>query len=454
VSEKCEKTFRTLQIIFYDTLVWQLTTVAEKPFFPMMESIVKPGARISVENMVLAAENYLKELGYNPNSIWRYRQPWRAFCKFAKKSARGQAFSYTLAERFQESEGVFAGSPHKSLSPWQHNLRAAMRVITEYHQHGCFQRRQNAIVKSQLPADMKRLVDRYETFCIRNRNMAKSTLRMRRTHIVRFLHFLRSRGIRKMNGIKPEILSDFVSTCAHFERHTLATMGTSLRSLFRFFCAEGVTSADISGYVPQMRYCKHARIPTVWKQEQVDAILNAVDRSSPIGKRDYAILLLAARLGIRAGDIRALHLDNLRWDEARIEFNQSKTKQPLSLPMTEEIGCALIDYLQHGRPITSSRQVFVRHRAPFEHLADRSSLHYIITMYRRRAGIKLPEQNRQGMHSLRYSLASRLLDAGTPLDTISNIMGHVSPESTHIYTKIDINALRKAAIDPEEVCHA
>jgi site-specific recombinase XerD len=418
------------------------------------ESIVKPGAKISVQNMTLAAENYLKELGYNPNSIWRYRQSWRAFCEFAKKSGHGRTFSHPLAERFLESEGVFPGTASKSLNAWQRNLSAAMRVITEYHQHGCFQRRQNIVAKVKLPADQKRLIDRYEAFCSRNRNMAVSTLRMRRTHIVKFLHFLRSRGVRKMTKIKPVLLSDFIASCAHLKPHTLATIGTSLRSLFQFFCAEGITSGNITSYVPHVRYYNHARIPTVWKQQQVDAILNAVDRGSPIGKRDYAILLLAARLGIRSGDIRTLRLDHLRWDDARIEFNQSKTKQPLSLPMTEEIGNALIDYLQHGRPITNSREVFLRHRAPFESFGDRSSLHYIITLYRRRAGITLPKQSRQGMHSLRYSLASRLLDAGTPLDTISSILGHVSPESTYNYTKVNINALRKAAIDPEEVCHA
>jgi integrase len=192
----------------------------------------------------------------------------------------------------------------------------------------------------------------------------------------------------------------------------------------------------------------------VWSQRQVAALLAAVDRSSPCGKRDYAILLLAARLGMRASDIRGLCLDHLLWDQARIEMSQTKGGGRLSLPLTEEVGAALIDYLRHGRPPTHYREVFLRVNAPFQPFAGDNNLHYIITTYRQRAGIALPAQSRRGLHSLRHSVASRLLETGTSLETISSILGHLSPESTRIYTKVDIEALRSAALDPEEVAHA
>ena len=128
---------------------------------------------------------------------------------------------------------------------------------------------------------------------------------------------------------------------------------------------------------------------------------------------------------------------------------QTKTGAPLVLPLSEEVGAALIDYLQHGRPVTHHREVFLRLKAPVEPFASNDNLYHILTFYRQRAGVALPAQARKGLHSLRHTLATRLLEAGTPLETIAGILGHLSPESTQIYTKVDVETLRRAALDPE-----
>lgn len=154
------------------------------------------------------------------------------------------------------------------------------------------------------------------------------------------------------------------------------------------------------------------------------------------------------------GDIRTLRLEHLLWDQARIEIPQGKTGTPLNVPLTEEIGNAIIDYLRHGRPPTHYREVFLAANAPFRPFSCNNNLHHIITTYRRRAGIVLPKLSRRGMHALRHTVASRLLESGTPLETISAFMGHLSTETTRIYTKVDIEALRSAAINPEELTHA
>jgi integrase len=157
---------------------------------------------------------------------------------------------------------------------------------------------------------------------------------------------------------------------------------------------------------------------------------------------------------MRVGDIRELRLEHLLWDEARIEIAQTKTGEPLSLPMSEQIGLALIDYLRHGRPASHHRYVFLRLMAPFEPFGANNNLHHIVAQYRCRAGIALPDHCRRGMHSLRHTLASRLLEQQTPIETIADILGHQTTESTRVYTKVDIKALRTAALDPQEVCNA
>ena len=206
--------------------------------------------------------------------------------------------------------------------------------------------------------------------------------------------------------------------------------------------------------LPKIRVPRDATIPSVWDQELVVRLLEAVDRSSAKGKRDFAILLLACRLGLRVGDIRTLKLDQIHWEDSTIEVTQSKTGMPLSLPLTNEVGEALIDYLKSGRPQTAYREVFLKVNPPFDPFIENSNLHHIVTYWRQLAGIRFRTPQKRGMHSLRHTLATRLLEKGTPFTTIAGILGHTSLESTRIYAKADVEALRSVALDPEEVNHA
>jgi integrase len=180
-------------------------------------------------------------------------------------------------------------------------------------------------------------------------------------------------------------------------------------------------------------------------------MLDVIDRGNPAGKRDYAMILLAARLGFRTMDIKHLKLDNLKWQSNRIEFMQSKTSRLQSLPLLPDVGWAIIDYLKNGRPKVDSPYVFLRHLAPLEPFSDDDRLHQIVVKYMRLAKIPISSQKKKGMHSLRHTLASRLLEAHTPLPVISDILGHLSTDSTAVYLKVDVAMLRECALDPEEV---
>jgi integrase len=152
---------------------------------------------------------------------------------------------------------------------------------------------------------------------------------------------------------------------------------------------------------------------------------------------------------MRAGDIRSLTLDAIQWSTARIAFAQKKTGKIVELPMSDEIAQAFIDYLRHGRPATARREVFLRGHAPFEPFGSNNNLHGVVTRYRRLAGIELKSKTRRGLHSLRHTLATRLLARGVPLETIGTVLGHHSLDVTRRYTKVDIDALRSAALELE-----
>jgi integrase len=189
----------------------------------------------------------------------------------------------------------------------------------------------------------------------------------------------------------------------------------------------------------------------VWTQDDVLKLIRAIDRGNPAGKRDYAIILLVTRLGLRTIDIKRLMLSNLKWQDNRIELVQSKTATAVNLPLLPDVGWAIIDYLKNGRPKVDSPYVFLRHLAPLEPFSDEDRLHQIIIKYMKLAKIPVSPPKKKGMHSLRHTLASRLLAENTPLPVISDILGHISSDSTAVYLKVDISKLRECALDPEGV---
>jgi len=400
-----------------------------------------------------AALAHLKTLGYKPDTLGHYRGTWRNLIHFAE--ARGQTeLSVDLIEAFLASRGVPGIDSGKPPSSQHRHLRMATRVLLEFQAHGCFQRRRSLTRRVLVPEWSVAALDDFERFCTEHLGTSARTMRIRRRDLTRFLLFLDAQGVTDLSEITPSHLGDFMRSRAHLRPKTLSGLASHLRALLRYLAMEGVVDASLVARVPKVRVRQDESIPDVWTVEEVDSLLGAVDRASPVGKRDFAILLLAARLGMRAGDIRDLRLEELRWDECCIARRQSKTGAPLVLPLTHEVGEAIIDYLRNGRPESPHREVFLRVKAPFEPFGRDNNLHSVISTYRRRAGISLPRRSRKGLHSLRHTVATRLLEADTPLPVISAVMGHLSSESTRIYAKVDIAALRQVALDPEEVAHA
>ena len=190
-------------------------------------------------------------------------------------------------------------------------------------------------------------------------------------------------------------------------------------------------------------------IPSVWKPDEVVRLLRSIDRGNPTGKRDYAVILLACRMGLRVSDIKKLTPDNFLWSENKLRLMQSKTRTELELPLVPDVGWAVIDYLSEGRPPADAPQIFVRHRAPFLPFSENNHLAQMIYERMRRAHIR-KSGRRRGMHGLRHTLASVLLENETPLPVISAIIGHASTSSTAVYLKVDLKRLRSCPLDLKE----
>jgi site-specific recombinase XerD len=404
-----------------------------------------PSSHPEFKELTRRALKHLASLGYSPKSLGYFELTWQRLLAFAQEHALPDSLSEELLDQFLAHHHVPATAAERTST--HRHLRRATGVLADFAVHGTVARKITTRAPSPLPAALHEVLTQYLTYCATHLGARPGTLRGRRQHLEAFLLHAHQHGVDRVAAISARHLSSFIRARCHLATKSIAVTTSTLRSFLRIGAVQGWLPVDLSSEVPTVHVRPDATIPSVWKTEDVDALLAAVDTASPMGKRDRAILLLACRLGMRAGDIRTLTLDSIQWATARITFAQQKTGAILELPMTDEVAEALIDYLRHGRQATPRREVFLRGNAPFEPFGNNNNLHHIITHYRRLAGIELPAKSRRGLHSLRHTLATRLLGRGVPLETIGSVLGHHSLDVTRRYTKVDLDGLRTAALE-------
>jgi integrase len=244
-------------------------------------------------------------------------------------------------------------------------------------------------------------------------------------------------------------LAAFVKTLLGYTYKMVEFVLCGTRAFLRFLYAEGTVSADFSESLPNIQSRKQTRIPSVWDKNDLLKLLEAIDRGNPSGKRDYAIIMLAARLGLRCIDIKRLKFSNFNWNEKYVEFSQSKTGKQVRLPLLKDVGWAIIDYIKSGRPVSNLPYVFLRHLAPIEPFSDEDHLHQIIVKYMRLAKLPISSKKKIGMHSLRHTLATTLMENQTSVEDIAGILGQQSTESTPTYLKSSLKLLSECTLNPE-----
>ncbi len=217
---------------------------------------------------------------------------------------------------------------------------------------------------------------------------------------------------------------------------------TALRMFLRFLIAEGKCATGLDAAIPVVANWSLSSLPRYLQAEEVERVIAACDSASPVGRRDRAILLLLARLALRASDIVQLRLGDIDWKGAWISVS-GKSRREMRLPLTQEVGQAIVDYLQDGRPPSATDAVFVRSRAPFRAFANHCAVSIIVAQAMRRAGVACP--SRGAAHVLRHSVATSMLRQGASLQDIAVILRHRSIETTQIYAKVDVTALQRIA---------
>lgn len=287
--------------------------------------------------------------------------------------------------------------------------------------------------------DMEKFVESFN-----GKRRSEKTVLHHRRNLCYFLEFLYARDKTSTAEITESDVITYTSAC----RNKVSAV-TTLKLLFNFWRQTGIVAGFLADFFESFKVKEKERIPSFYSIDEVAKIEHFVNRNSPIGKRDYAMVLLASRLGLRSSDIATLTFSELDWENNMLKKRMQKTGKFIELPLLAEVGNAIIDYLKNARPKSKSDMVFLLGRSPYLPL-DASVVSAQINNIIKRAGVDIKGRH-HGAHALRHSLASAMLGMNTSIETISETLGHQSAETTMCYLKIDIESLKKCALQVPSV---
>ncbi len=390
--------------------------------------------------------SHLLQKKYLPIVVRQHLHEWVRFVRYLEKHNLAVPSSFHAPDVARYLGARFPAGSRSRLR----GIRAAVRIFVEMDDEGRFSRRVQPPRRSTNTL-YAQTVPGYLEFLRKHRGVSRKTISKRAFQLALFTDYLERVGVVAWKQVQAAVLRDFLSTQLTERKHlTRLSYASTLRTFHRWAFVHGMLERDLSPAAATVRQYRLAGIPDVLTDDEVAKLLQAVDRSTSIGKRDYAVLLLAARYGMRPGDIRQLSLDHIKWRDRQIDLQQSKTGNSLRLPLLQEVADALIDYLRDGRPNTKFRNIFVRHLAPHEPFSPKNNMPTIFRGALRRAGLE-HRDGRKGLYLLRHTIATRMLSAGTPIKTIGDILGHVCLDSTLVYAKVDLPHLKTVALSIEEV---
>jgi site-specific recombinase XerD len=390
----------------------------------------------------------MKRLDYKPAVLKQYNIVWSRLCKQAG-NAPAEDFNMEFGMKFLDE--AIRNHYKRIGESSRHRWLKAIYTLADFNRTGILSLRREK--RNFIFAEPSRSAFQKYTAHQSAVGMSEAHIKDTSFYLERFSKYLEHQLLADISELDAEHVHGYVNSLAIYELPTIYHTVCVLRSTLRYLYSESIIDKDLSAIVPKIRYSKKAKIPSAYTKDEIEKMISSIDRGNPKGKRDYALILLAARLGLRASDIANLTFSSFKWDKNIIEIAaQQKTGEPVVLPLLNDVGEAIIDYIRYSRPKSGEPFVFLKLNAPND-LMRANSIHSVVYTRLKSAGIKIPPGKRHGPHALRHSLASALLENDVPMPVISEALGHSDTESTSVYMKIDISKLRECAVEVPAFYH-
>jgi len=409
----------------------------------MFKHFVSPRNRGWLQDSVLSSVadayiNYLIDGGYSDQSVRTYAHSVAHFAHWLKdKNILLDQIDETITDEFL-CRHLPVCNCSKRCRRSLFSVRAALEhLVTVLRAEGDI-----PPAKSTLPIAIAEELACYESHLHEVRGLAYST-RIGRAHYVRafLLHRFGRRPIL-MNNVKPkEILNFMTQSTRGFKASTAQAIACALRSYLRFRAFIGDSTEHLIATVPGIAQWRLASIPKALPPADIERLLNIFDRTAPIGRRDYAMARCLIDLGLRAGEVAHLQIEDVNWRASTLRIKGAKGLRVQMLPLPSLTGEAIVDYLRSGRPGTRSRAIFVKHRAGINYPVNAS----VVCQRIRHASVRCNINPSIGAHVLRHSAACRMLHAGVTLKNIANVLRHRRLDTAMIYAKVNLVQLARVA---------
>jgi site-specific recombinase XerD len=400
----------------------------------------------TISDLIDAIAEEMVRLDYKPTVVKQYHIVWNKLRRFAGEESASE-FDMEFGMSFLE-EAMRTHFKHLNGNS-RHRWRKAIYLLSDYKRTGIITLRKNK--REYVYAENVRKP--IQLYIAHLEAIGRSTAHIRDVglYLERLSAYLHHVGLEDITEMGNTHIHGYVNSLAVYEIPTIYHALCALRGFLRHLCQNSIIADDLSACVPTVKYSKKAKIPSAYARDEIERLIGSIDRGNPRGKRDYALILLAARLGLRASDIASLTFSSFRWDKNTIEIVCGKTGAAATLPLLNDVGEAVIDYIRYARPRSDTHFLFLKLNAPND-VMFANSIHHTVYTRLKEAGIRIPPGKKHGPHALRHSLASALLDNNVPMPVISEALIHADIESTSAYLKIDISKLRECAAEVPSFC--
>ena len=402
--------------------------------------------RCTINEQVDQVKEFLLGKGYAAKTIKVYSRCWRKLIDYARANGC-ESFNKRLGNEFLQNE--FGENNTELFFRKEKIFARSVKLLESFLQSGNIAATQPRCPLP--PVWYRNIYDRYVNHLI-NLGQQQTSLKTKKSRLRSFILFLSGNGSKSIKTLtKSDLLRFMDYLTKKYASIGKANILYTVKDFLKFCVSENMISENIPLIIKGIYTNPNENLPSVYSAGEIKSILEAVNRSTATGKKVYAILSLAAILGIRSSDIINIKLDDIKWSKKAIEFRQKKTGFYICLPLPGNTAAALNDYINNGRPVTEYENLFVRDRAPIAPYKEASIIFMIVSKYIKLSGIdngsEISVRRNKGPHSLRHSMASGLLKNKTSLPVVAAALGHNSTKNTNRYIRIDIELLRSVALE-------
>lgn len=386
-------------------------------------------------------------LRLSKDSFLRYEEVLKDFSLYYGKQVYSQKLGTKfLVEKF-ECYGGFSETDETSKKQKYHFK--CIRMLAEFYNYEVIITHPNALGEIIWPIGFNQCIEEFISSLLDENLSYGYVLRIKQV-LKDLILFYDAKSIYSPNGITQQSIDAFIELYNELSPSGIKSKICCLRKFFKFLYLYNYVDISYDERLPRSSIQGRSQFPILWTQKEIENIKKSADKISPSGKRSYAMILIAAELGLRIGDIRTLKLSDIDWIMKSISIIQNKTKNTLTLPLPDEVGWAIIDYLKNARPITESEYVFVRHVPPYDAFGVNSNLNSLLSKVLVKAGIPPEKKKNIGWHTFRRSLATHLIQNDIDAYHVAQILGHSDPAITSkYYIKLDVEDLKKCIIPIE-----